>query len=102
MGALNAIIMITDDSGYQVGKPISEIYIYRTQQLVDTDDVYEYYAMRIPPNEVETVEMRTLMDYNSVVEIATPHVKFMHKYSDGAELCIARAIIALQEAGMNV
>ncbi len=105
MGALRARATLTEDNGVPV-KDLSDIYIWRTDHIgsgpVD-DATFEYYATRVPPAHVDRVEdMMTLTGKVVNSSVTTPHVKFMHRYNDGAELCIARAIIALQEAGMNV
>jgi hypothetical protein len=101
MGALRVDVSMAYGDGI-IQSSISEIYIYRMQSMNDTNDVLEYYASRVPPDDLETVEERSFTDPAISTIITTPHVKFMHKYSDGAELCLARAIIALEEAGMNV
>jgi hypothetical protein len=104
MGALTAQVMLTGDGGGYI-KAVSEIYIWRTDHIgsgtID-DATFEYYATRVPPAGVEIVEDSTLDGRILERAVTSPHVKFMHRYNDGAELCIARAIIALQEAGMNV
>ena len=105
MGALKYEIILATDAGSSTSL-ISELYVWRVDILEDEDGWYEYYAMRVPPNgvQMETVEEHTLTRTTAVhyQYITTPHVKFKHRYSDGAEICMARAILALQEAGMNV
>lgn len=104
MGALRARATLTEDNGVPV-HALSDIFIWRTDHVgngtVD-DATFEYYATRVPPAGVEIVEDSTLDGRILERAVTSPHVKFMHRYNDGAELCIARAIIALQEAGMNV
>ena len=101
---LKVKVQLADELGDTSPRSLSDIYIFSPENGIGDryDDSYQYYAARVPPAELEYMELRTLIDYSSVKEITTPHVRFMHKPSDGVEICVARAIIALEEAGMNV
>jgi len=104
MGALRMKLGLTYDSGVTNGH-ISDIYIWRNEIQNSPNDTMTYYAARVAPDmvEYETVEGLNFMGSAQIHKyITTPHVTFNHKHSDGAEICLARAILALQEAGMNV
>ena len=105
MGTLAAFIKLTDDDG-RIGKHISGMFIWRAEPLLHDDDVLTYNVSRKPPADIdwEVVEEMTLIGGDNIQHTypTEPIYQFKHKYSDGAELCIARAILALQEKGMNL
>jgi hypothetical protein len=106
MGTLHYRLDTTKDNGMPVGNGITDLFIWRAEPKQHNDDVLHYYAARVPPEQItwETVEDISFMDLNRkpLTYPSHPIVEFDHKYSDGAELCIARAILALQEKGMNL
>jgi hypothetical protein len=77
------------------------MYIWRTEAVAE-DGWAEYYVTRQPPDYVEIITDSTMDGsvYNQI--IVDKHAKFKHRYDDGAEICTARAILALEEAGLNV
>ena len=99
MGALKVGLDIVDSYGTTL-TTIQELYIFRTAKLEDISGVYEYYVTLVPNASLEWVNERAFTDNVEQASLATPHAKFLHKYDDGAELCAARAIIALKDAGM--
>ena len=104
MGALYVKLGISNDYGNNV-KEISTVFIWRADAKTNDDDTLTYFASRVAPADIdyEYVDDINFMGTTTTHSyISTPHVTFNHKYSDGAEICLARAILALQEAGMNV
>lgn len=101
MGTLKSKITLTDAHGRNQ-RYVSNTYIWRDEIEPDSEGFLTYYAARIPPAEVDYTEDRTWGGRVVIRHIDTPHVTFQHRYSDGAEICVARAILALHEAGMNV
>jgi hypothetical protein len=105
MGALRAHLTITDNHGRPT-QGISEIFIWREEAKTNDDDVLTYYAARMSPEEfsynTESIDVRTFAesDTDSSYEVKPPHVTFRHKYSEGAEICVARAILALEAEGI--
>lgn len=106
MGALyNSIKLSTDYGKIPGGAPITDMFIWR-EGPVNTDGTAEYYVSRGAPKDysVEKVEEYSLTGplINYDYKIRThPAYKFTHTYSDGAEICVARAILALHAEGLT-
>lgn len=100
MGALRYMIDLTDDYGNTRSPSITTLHIWRSEEKGDGVGL-KYYASRQPPAEAEYVEEANLTGV-TYVRHYTNAVEFYHDYDDGAELCVARAILALKEAGLNV
>ena len=102
MGTLYYNVGIADTKGNPING-ITGLFIWRKTSLTNKDDVLTYYASRTPPDliEYEYVDDITFSGTTQHKYPTVPVVEFEHKYSDGAELCVARAILALQEKGLN-
>lgn len=101
MGALRFRVDIVDEWGTAPKMPmISELYIWRSEHKGDGVGL-KYYASRRPPADQE-YEEQTNFTGVTYIRHYTNAVEFYHDYDDGAELCVARAILALKEAGLNV
>ena len=68
------------------GRPIETLHIGRAKGGTRPDDVNDYLVVRSskPVHELKWVEEGT---------------PFTHRYGDGVEACVAKAIAALAEAG---
>ena len=100
MGTLAARIALTPDDGSWPRYDLSSMYIWREESKEHDDDTLTYNVARLPP---EAIEWEEEVSYTFTETIThrhtnTPIIQFRHKYSDGAELCVARAILALHEA----
>lgn len=102
MGTLSYEIKLTDNDG-NPRVAVSGLYIWRNESMQQTGDTLHYYASRTPPAELEYSDDLTLTSLvTGRIYRGDEVVEFDHTYSDGAELCVARAILALKEAGLNV
>ena len=102
MGTLDYSLGISDSSGRRQSH-ITNLYIWRNESMKQTGDTLHYYASRTPPANLEYSEYRTLIGAVTHIQYRGDDVvEFEHTHSDGAELCVARAILALQGAGLNV
>lgn len=105
MGVLYYELNLGNDHG-ALAKPITQLFIWREEGLMHEDDWLTYKASRTAPGRLTYETFEDMTFAGNVVNRRTYPVQavvtFQHKHSDGAELCIARAILALQEAGHNV